>query len=111
MLELTNQNFEKEVLKKEGLFLVDFWRPGCGPCLVIEPIIQEIAKEFEGKIKVGKVNIFENSETADKYKIPATPALVIFRNGEPIEKAVGLRSKQVLVDKLNSLLALSLSNG
>ncbi len=103
MLELDDQNFEKEVLKNEKLVLVSFWRPGCRPCLVMEPIIEEVAKEFEDRIKVGKLNVLENPETAKLYRIPATPTLIIFKNGRSIEKAVGLRPKQILIDKLNSL--------
>lgn len=104
MLELNSQNFEEEVLKNGKLVLVNFWRPGCRPCSVIEPVIQEVAKELEGRVEVGNFNITENPAIARKYKIPATPTLIIFRNGEPIEKAVGLRPKQVLIDKINSLL-------
>ncbi len=104
MLELNDQNFEKEVLKSEKVVLVDFWRPGCKPCFMMEPIIEEMAKEFEGRVQVGKLNIFENPEAAKVYGIPATPTLIIFKEGKPIERAVGLRPKQVLIDKLNSLL-------
>ncbi len=103
MLNLDDQNFEKEVLKNEGLVLVNFWRPGCKPCLTMELVIEEVAKELENKIKVGRLNVIENPETAKLYGIPATPTIIIFKNGEPIEKAVGLRQKQVLVDKLYSL--------
>ena len=104
MLELNDQNFEKEVLKSEKVALVDFWRPGCKPCVMLEPIVEELAKEFEGRVVVGKLNIFENPEAARIYKIPATPTLIIFKEGKPIERAVGLRLKQALIDKLNSLL-------
>ena len=103
MLELDDENFGKEVLKSEQLVLVYFWRPGCGPCLKLDPVIEEVAKEFEGRVMVGKLNIFESPEIATKYGIPATPTLIILKNGEPIERAVGLRSKQTLIDKLNSL--------
>jgi len=104
MLELDDQNFEEKVLQNEKLVLVDFWRPGCGPCLTMEPVIKEVAQELGDRVVVGKLNIMENPEIANTYKIPATPALIIFKNGKPIEKAVGLRPKQVLIDKLNSLL-------
>lgn len=104
MLELNDQNFEKEVLKSERLVLVSFWRPGCGPCLTMEPIIEEVARELKDRVEVGKLNIIENPETAKLYGIPATPTLIIFKNGKPIEKAVGLRARQILIDKLNSLL-------
>ncbi len=104
MLELNDENFEREVLKNEQPVLVDFWRPGCGACLAIVPVIEQVAKEFEGRAKVGKLNIFENPETVKVYKVPAVPTLIIFKGGKPIERAVGLRSKQVLIDKLNSLI-------
>jgi len=103
-MELNDENFEREVLKSEQPVLVVFWRTGCGACLTINPVIEEVAKEFEGRVKVGKLNIFENPETAKEYKIPAVPTLIIFKNGEPMEKAVGLRSKQILIDKLSSLI-------
>jgi len=103
-ITLTDQNFQKEVLNSEGLVLVDFWSPTCPPCLMLAPIIEEIAKEFEGKAKIGKLNVFENQETADKYQIFSIPTIIIFKNGKEIERAVGLRPKEVIADKLNSLL-------
>ena len=104
MLELNDENFEKEVLKNEQPVLVDFLRPGCKACLIMTPVIEEIAKEFNGRAKVGKLNVFENPETAKIYKIPGVPTFIIFKDGKPIEKAVGLRPKQILIDKLNSLI-------
>ena len=103
-MELDDGSFEKEVLKCERPILVVFWRPGCGACLAIDPVLEEVAKKLEGRVGVGKLNIFENPETTKVYRIPAVPTLIIFKNGEPVEKAVGLRSKQVLIDKLNSLI-------
>ena len=103
-LILTDQNFEQEVIKSNQLVLVDFWSPTCPPCLILGPIIEEIAREFEGKVKVGKLNVFENQDTARDYQIMGVPTLIIFKNGKPIERATGLRPKQVLVDKLNLLL-------
>ncbi len=103
-LTLTDQNFETEVIKSNQLVLVDFWSPTCPPCLILGPIIEEIAKDFEGRVKVGKLNVFESQETARNYQIMSVPTLIIFKDGKPIERATGLRPKQVLVDKLNSLL-------
>jgi len=104
MLELTDQNFEEEVIKKEELVLVDFWSPTCPPCVILGPIIEEIAREFEGKVKVGKLNVMENPETAGKYQIVGIPTIIIFKNGEAVERATGLRPKEAIADKLNSLL-------
>jgi len=103
-LILTDQNFEQEVIKSNQLFLVDFWSTTCSPCLILGPIIEEIAKDFEGKIKVGKLNVFENPRTAERYNIVGIPTLIVFRDGEIEEKMVGLRPKQLIADKLNSLL-------
>ena len=104
MLELNDQNFEEEVIKSNVPVLVDFWSPSCPPCLVLGPIVEEVAKEFEGKVKIGKLNVIENPETAEKYKIVGVPTIIIFRDGETKERATGLRPKQAIVDKLNSLL-------
>lgn len=103
MLELTNDNFQKEVIESGQLTLVDFWRPGCGACYKMDPVIEEVDREIGERVKIGKLNVFEAPDIAEKYGIPATPALIIFKNGEPVERAVGVRPKQVLIDKLNSL--------
>ncbi len=103
MLELNDQNFEEEVIKSDKPVLVDFWSPTCPPCLAIAPIIEEIAKEFEGKARVGKLNVVENPKVAQQYTIMGVPTLIIFKNGEIVERATGLKPKQVIVDKLNSL--------
>jgi len=104
MVGLTDQNFEEEVLKSEKPILVDFWSPTCPPCLILGPIIEEIAKEFEGKAKVGKLNVMENPEIAKKYEIVGIPTIIIFKDGEIKERTTGLKPKQIIVDKLNSLL-------
>jgi len=105
MNELNDQSFEDEVIKSEKPVLVDFWSPTCPPCTTLGLIIEEIAKDFEGKVKVGKLNVMENPETAGKYKIVGTPTIIIFKNGEPIERATGLRSKEAIADKLNSIIS------
>lgn len=104
MINLNDENFEEEVLNKEGLFLVDFWSPRCAPCQKMSLVLDNVAKELEGKVGFGKLSIFEGPKTVKKYKIPATPTIIIFKNGEVIERAVGLRPEQVLIDKLNSLI-------
>ena len=103
-ITLTDQNFEQEVLKNEKPVLVDFWSPTCPPCVILGPIIEQIAEEFQGRAKVGKLNVMENPETAQHYKIVGIPTIIIFKDGEVVERATGLRPKQVLSDKLNSLL-------
>ncbi len=104
MIDLDDENFEEEVLNKKGLFLVDFWSPMCVPCQRMNLVLDNVAKELEEKVMLGKLNIFEGPQTAKKYKVPATPTVIIFKDGKPIERAVGLRSEQIFIKKLNSLI-------
>ncbi len=97
-ITLTNDNFEAEVLKSDIPVLVDFWAPWCGPCRMAGPIISEIAEEYEGKIKVGKVNVDDEEELAEQYGVMSIPMVVAFENGTIRNKTVGLRSKQEYID-------------
>lgn len=106
-IEITDANFEAEVLKSEKLVLVDFWAPWCGPCKQIAPIISEIAKEYNGKIKVGKLNTDEATAIAAQYHIFSIPTIIIFKEGKPYEQMVGLRTKSEIQNKINQLLSLS----
>lgn len=99
-INLTNQNFEDEVLKTEGTVLVDFWATWCGPCKMIAPILSEIAEEYEGKIKVGKVNVDEQQDLAVKYQITSIPTLILFKNGEVINMTVGFHSKSEIKEMI-----------
>jgi len=101
-INLTNQNFEQEVLNQEGLVLVDFFATWCGPCKMIAPVLSKIAEEYEGKVKIGKVNVDEQSELAMKYQIASIPTLVLFKNGEVVKSLVGLHSKIEIEDMINS---------
>lgn len=107
LIKLTDQNFDQEVLKAEGTVLIDFWAPWCGPCKMMGPIIDELAKEFEGKIKIGKLNVDENQESASKYEILSIPTLKFFRGGKIVDESTGLQPKEVLVEKINKVLASS----
>ncbi|RMG85616.1 MAG: thioredoxin [Bacteroidetes bacterium] len=104
-VEFTDANFQKEVLENEGVTLVDFWAPWCGPCRQIAPIVEELAEEYEGKVKVGKVNVDDNSEISFKYGIRSIPTLLILKNGEVVAKQVGFTTKANLVAKLEEQLA------
>ncbi len=101
-IELNASNFNEVV--KDGVTLVDFWAPWCGPCRMIAPIIDELTEEFEGKAKIGKVNTDEEQELAIKFGIRSIPTLLIFKNGEVVDQMVGASSKQTYTDKLNYFL-------
>lgn len=99
----TDANFEEEVLKSDIPVLIDFWAVWCGPCKMIAPIIEELAGEYEGKVKVGKLDVDENQQTAIKYGVRSIPTVLLFAGGEVKETVIGAVSKQVFVEKLNSV--------
>ena len=101
VLTLTKENFEQEVLKSDIPVLVDFWAPWCGPCRMVAPIVDEIANDFSGKAKVGKVNVDEQGELAEKYRIMTIPTLMVFKNGNIAESLVGARAKEELAAMIN----------
>jgi thioredoxin 1 len=96
MIDFTDQNFEQEVLKSDLPVLVDFWAPWCGPCQMVEPIIEELAKKYEGKIKVGKLNVDENQKVAAKYDVMSIPTVILFKEGKEVQRKVGFESKEGL---------------
>lgn len=98
----TDQNFGSQVLKSELPVLVDFWAVWCGPCQMMVPIIEEIAKEQEEKIKVGKMNVDENPQTAEKYGIMSIPTLILFRGGEAVKTITGFRSKKEILKEISN---------
>jgi thioredoxin 1 len=98
----TDQNFQQEVLNSQKPVLVDFWAPWCGPCQMMGPIIEELAEELEGKVVVGKLNVDENPQMAQKYGIMSIPTLLIFKNGQVIEQFVGVQPKEVLKTSLTN---------
>ena len=97
---LTDMNFDSEVLKSEQPVLVDFWASWCGPCRMLAPVIEEIAKEYEGKIKVGKVNVDEQPALAGKYGISSIPTVILFKGGQIASTAIGYRPKEDFVAML-----------
>ncbi len=97
---ITAANFEEEVLKSDKPVLVDFWAPWCGPCRMLAPIVEEIAEEYADSVKVGKVNVDDEPALAAKFGISSIPALLVFRNGEVVNSAVGYRSKILVEDML-----------
>jgi len=101
---LTDANFDEEVIQAETPVMVDFWAEWCGPCRMIGPIVEELADEFEGKIKVGKVNVDQNQGTAAKYGIRSIPTLLLFKGGELVEQIVGVQPKNKIVESINKVL-------
>lgn len=100
-VNLNKENFEEEVLKSDKTVLVDFWAIWCGPCQMIAPAIEEIAKQ--GKVKVGKVNVDDNQELAIEYGVMSIPTLIFFKNGNKVKEVVGFHSKSELEEIINGL--------
>ena len=96
MLTITSDNFEREVLKSDKKVLVDFWASWCGPCRMLSPIIDEVAKSTD-KVKIGKVNVDEESDLATKFAVMSIPTLILFENGKPVKQIVGVQSKEAIL--------------
>lgn len=96
VLTLTESNFNELVLKAGTPVLVDFWAEWCGPCKMIAPVLDELAIEYDGKVKIGKVNVDDNQNLASQYRVSAIPTLLIFKNGQVMEQIVGAKSKRDL---------------
>jgi thioredoxin 1 len=103
-LEITDSNFEELVLKSDKPVLVDFWAEWCGPCKMVGPVIEEMAKEYDGKAVIGKVNVDLNSAISMNYGIRNIPTLLYFKNGQVVDKQVGVVPKAVLASKLEAQL-------
>ena len=99
-ITLTVDNFEQEVIQSELPVLVDFWATWCGPCRMVGPVVSEIAEEYEGKVKVGKIDVDEEGELAEKYGVQSIPTLIFFKNGEEAARQVGFAPKAKLVQML-----------
>ncbi|MEA2020629.1 MAG: thioredoxin [Patescibacteria group bacterium] len=100
---LNDENFEEEVLDAEGLVLVDFWAPWCGPCQIMSPVVEELGEECGDQLKVGKLNVDENPQAAEAYGIMSIPTLLFFEDGEQVDQLVGVHSRsniKALIDEL-----------
>ena len=102
--EFTDANFEEAALKNEGVSVVDFWAEWCGPCRMITPIIEELATEYDGKATIGKVNVDHHPNVSMKYGVRSIPTILILKNGEVVDKHVGVTTKKVLAEKIESFL-------
>ena len=100
ILHVTEATFDAEVLKSKQLVLVDFWATWCGPCRMIAPVLDELAEEYAGRVKICKVNVDDEPALAQRYKIMSIPAVFLFRDGEVAEKMVGARPKQAFADAI-----------
>jgi thioredoxin 1 len=100
-IEFTDGNFQSEVLNAEGRVLVDFWAPWCGPCRQIAPLIDQLAEQYSGSVKIGKLNIDENPKVTEQYGIQSIPTLLVFSGGEVVERFVGMPPKAKLEQALS----------
>lgn len=104
ILEVTTASWEKEVLGASGIVMIDFWAVWCGPCRIIAPTVEELAKEYSGKVKVVKLNTDENPEIASRYKIMGIPTLMFFKDGQKVDQIVGAVPKPQLKAKIDAIL-------
>ena len=105
ILDVTSSVWDAEVIKAQGLIMVDFWAPWCAPCRMVSPTVEELAKEYQGRMKFLKLNTDENPDIASKYNIMGIPTLMFFKDGRSVDSIVGAVPKQQLKSKIDSFLA------
>lgn len=100
--QFTDANFRKEAIEADKPVLVDFYADWCGPCKMMAPVIEELAKEYEGNFKIGKLNVDDNPDTARQYRVMSIPTMIIYKNGEAVDTIVGFTAKNALKQKLDT---------
>lgn len=103
-IEITTDNFKQEVLDSQIPVLIDFWATWCMPCQMVTPVIEALAQEYSGKLKVGKVNVDKEGELAAKYSVMSIPALLFFKNGQVVDSVIGAVPKEYLIDRINKII-------
>ncbi len=104
-IEVTDATFESEVVKSDVPVLVDFWATWCGPCKMIAPVLNELAEEYDGRLKIVKLDVDNNNQTAMQFRIMSIPSLLFFKNGEKVDQIIGAFPKQHFVDKIEQVLS------
>ena len=105
MMDVTKDSFEKEVLKRNLPVLVDFWAPWCGPCRIVGPVLDKISSEYTSKLKFAKLNVDDNQEVASKFDVRGIPCMIIFNNGEEVDRIVGAYSESELRKKIDMVMS------
>jgi thioredoxin 1 len=103
--EVTDNDWDSEVLKSDTPVFVDFWAPWCGPCRMVAPVVEELSAEYDGKVKFVKLNTDDNAATATKYGVRSIPTLMVFKGGQPVESVIGFRPKSALKQSIDKVLA------
>ena len=104
-LTITDSNFQQDVLKSDIPVVVDFWAPWCGPCRVVSPTIEQLATEYKGKVKVGKMNVDDNPQTAGTFGVMSIPTVMVFKKGQPVKATVGAQSKDAYKRMIDEAIA------
>lgn len=104
-MDVTDQNFQDQVLKSSKPVLVDFWAPWCGPCKIVGPIVEELAQEYKDKVDVVKMNVDDNPQVSGQYGVMSIPTLMVFKNGQPIKSTIGAQPKEALKQMVDEAIA------